>query len=62
MKQTVSGGEAMPEHKKPLKVFQETFCAMKRLFPFGASYPSQHMASRKKFTYQPTLAYSRRLP
>jgi hypothetical protein len=49
-----------PEHKKPLTK-SGNFLRREKLFPFGASRRNKHGLAQK-FTYQPTLAYSRRQP
>jgi len=57
-----SGGEAIPEHKKPLAPLGEELFAREITVPFGASASVASHGLARKCTYQPTLAYSRRLP
>src|SRR5439155_21598835 len=52
----------MPEHKKPLTKKIRGFVQSETLFPYGASTSVATHGLAQKFTYQPTLAYSRRLP
>jgi hypothetical protein len=63
MKQTVSGGEALARAQKaPDFQIRKTFCARETTVSVWSQLSVATHGLAQKCTYQPTLAYSRRLP
>jgi len=62
MKQTVSGGEALARAQKAPDLKIRNFLLVKPTVSVWSQLSVATHGLAQKFTYQPTLAYSRRLP